>query len=47
MKDSLVEETCNLLAKLIQNKCVNPPGSEMRSIKTIEDFLEQKQPKDN
>jgi acetylornithine deacetylase/succinyl-diaminopimelate desuccinylase-like protein len=39
LKASLVEETCELLTKLIQNKCVNPPGNEMRSIKTIEQFL--------
>ncbi|MFX0116378.1 MAG: M20/M25/M40 family metallo-hydrolase [Candidatus Hodarchaeota archaeon] len=39
MKASLVEETCELITKLIQNKCVNPPGNEMRSIKTIEQFL--------
>ncbi|MFW9916490.1 MAG: M20/M25/M40 family metallo-hydrolase [Candidatus Thorarchaeota archaeon] len=42
MDDSTIEETANLLVKLIQNKCVNPPGNEMRSIKTIEAFLTEK-----
>ncbi|MHA2232214.1 MAG: M20/M25/M40 family metallo-hydrolase, partial [Candidatus Hodarchaeales archaeon] len=42
MDPSLVEETCNLLTKLIHNKCVNPPGNEMRSIKTIEAFLAER-----
>ncbi|MFX0065884.1 MAG: peptidase M20, partial [Candidatus Hermodarchaeota archaeon] len=27
---------------LIQNKCVNPPGNELRSIKSIEEFLTKK-----
>jgi acetylornithine deacetylase/succinyl-diaminopimelate desuccinylase-like protein len=42
MNNSLIEETTNLLVKLIQNKCVNPPGNEMRSIKTIKAFLAEK-----
>ena len=42
MEDSLVEETCDLLSELIRNKCVNPPGNEMRSIRTIEKFLKEK-----
>ena len=33
------EENHSLLQKLIQNKCVNPPGDELRSIRTIENFL--------
>ncbi|MBY9002182.1 MAG: M20/M25/M40 family metallo-hydrolase [Candidatus Heimdallarchaeota archaeon] len=36
------EETYDLLSRLIQNKCINPPGDEMRSIRTIEDFLKNK-----
>jgi len=35
-------EDVKLLQKLIQNKCVNPPGNEMKSIKTIENFLKKK-----
>ncbi|MHA2371249.1 MAG: M20/M25/M40 family metallo-hydrolase [Candidatus Hodarchaeales archaeon] len=42
MDNSAIEETANLLVKLIQSKCVNPPGNEMRSIKTIEAFLTAK-----
>jgi len=30
-----------LLSQLIQNRCVNPPGDEMRSIRTIETFLNE------
>jgi acetylornithine deacetylase/succinyl-diaminopimelate desuccinylase-like protein len=30
-----------LLSQLIQNKCVNPPGNEMRSIRTIETYLKE------
>lgn len=33
------EKNIKLLQKLIQNKCVNPPGDELRSIKTIEEYL--------
>ncbi|MBD3189653.1 MAG: M20/M25/M40 family metallo-hydrolase [Candidatus Heimdallarchaeota archaeon] len=42
METSLIEETYDLLQQLIQNKCVNPPGNEMRNIKTIEKFLSEK-----
>lgn len=35
----VVEETVALLQSLIQNKCINPPGDELRSIKTIQDYL--------
>ncbi len=42
MKDIYTEETYQLLTELIQNKCVNPPGDEMKSIKTIEKFLKKK-----
>ncbi|MHA1550781.1 MAG: M20/M25/M40 family metallo-hydrolase [Candidatus Heimdallarchaeaceae archaeon] len=42
MESKYIEETYQLLIELIQNKCVNPPGNEMRSIKTIEKFLKNK-----
>ncbi len=42
MESKYIEETYQLLIELIQNKCVNPPGDEMRSIKTIEKFLKNK-----
>lgn len=42
MEKSQIEETYELLQQLIQNKCVNPPGNEMRNIKTIEKFLSEK-----
>ncbi|MFX1536426.1 MAG: M20/M25/M40 family metallo-hydrolase [Promethearchaeota archaeon] len=37
-----LDETVGLLSTLIQNKCVNPPGNELRSIKSIEEFLTKK-----
>lgn len=37
-----VEETINLLGELIQNKCVNPPGNEIKSINTIHNFLKER-----
>ncbi len=37
-----VEETIRLLTELIQNKCVNPPGNEIKSIESIHKFLEEK-----
>ncbi|MHA1202358.1 MAG: M20/M25/M40 family metallo-hydrolase [Candidatus Heimdallarchaeaceae archaeon] len=42
MDNKHVEETYQLLVELVQNKCVNPPGDETRSIKTIEKFLKNK-----
>lgn len=42
MDNKHVEETYQLLIELVQNKCVNPPGDETRSIKTIEKFLKNK-----
>ena len=35
------EDTISLLVQLIQNKCVNPPGNEMKSIQTIQNFLQE------
>jgi acetylornithine deacetylase/succinyl-diaminopimelate desuccinylase-like protein len=34
-----IEEATQLLVSLVQNKCINPPGNEMKSIKTIEKYL--------
>ena len=42
MSDNVLDETFSLLTELIQNKCVNPPGDEMKSIKSIEKFLKKK-----
>lgn len=42
MEKKLLDETIELLQKLIQNECVNPPGNEMKSILTIKEFLERK-----
>lgn len=36
-----IKDTISLLTELIQNKCVNPPGNEMRSIKTIQRVLHE------
>ena len=36
----MLEEIKTLLKKLIRNKCVNPPGGEMRNIETVNRFLE-------
>lgn len=41
MSDMAVrDEIVNLLQELVRNKCVTPPGNEMRSIKTIKRYLE-------
>ncbi|UCG02911.1 MAG: M20/M25/M40 family metallo-hydrolase [Candidatus Heimdallarchaeota archaeon] len=37
--ENSVKESIVLLSELIQNKCVNPPGNEMKSIQTIHRFL--------
>jgi acetylornithine deacetylase/succinyl-diaminopimelate desuccinylase-like protein len=37
-----VEDTIRLLSELIQNKCVNPPGNEIKSIESIHKFLQEK-----
>jgi len=36
------KETITLLSELIQNKCVNPPGNELKSIHTIQRFLQER-----
>lgn len=42
LNQKIVSETYDLLAKLIQNACVNPPGNEVKSITTIKEFLSAK-----
>ena len=42
MNEDITKETVTLLQELIRNSCVNPPGNEMRNIKTIEKFLKDK-----
>jgi acetylornithine deacetylase/succinyl-diaminopimelate desuccinylase-like protein len=39
---SNVEEATQLLVELIQNKCINPPGTELKSIHTIEKYLKDR-----
>ncbi|MCG3218611.1 MAG: M20/M25/M40 family metallo-hydrolase [Candidatus Heimdallarchaeota archaeon] len=38
----IIDEIVPLLRELIKNKCVNPPGDEMRSIKTLERYFSDK-----
>ncbi|MFW9924765.1 MAG: M20/M25/M40 family metallo-hydrolase, partial [Candidatus Thorarchaeota archaeon] len=42
MQQEDIDETISLLQKLIQNSCVNPPGNEIKNIKIIQDFFENK-----
>ncbi len=35
MIEASIDDTISLLSELIQNKCVNPPGNEMKSIETV------------
>ncbi|MHA1366345.1 MAG: M20/M25/M40 family metallo-hydrolase [Candidatus Heimdallarchaeota archaeon] len=42
MEEKLLDETIKLLQELVKNKCINPPGDEMKSIKTVEKFLTDK-----
>jgi len=39
MENTSLKETISLLSELIQNKCVNPPGNEIKSIKTVQRIL--------
>jgi acetylornithine deacetylase/succinyl-diaminopimelate desuccinylase-like protein len=41
MENTSLKETTSLLSELIQNKCVNPPGNEMKSIKTVQRTLHE------
>ena len=36
----MLDEAKDLLIKMIQNKCINPPGGEMRNIRVISKYLE-------
>ncbi|MGY5880703.1 MAG: M20/M25/M40 family metallo-hydrolase [Candidatus Thorarchaeota archaeon] len=35
----MLDEITGLMQEMIRNKCVNPPGNEMKSIRTVEKFL--------
>jgi len=35
----LLDEITNLMQEMIRNKCINPPGNEMKSIQTVERYL--------
>ena len=41
MEDASLWETVSLLSELIRNRCVNPPGNEMNSIRTVQRVLEE------
>ena len=38
-ESTCIAEAIQLLISLVQNKCINPPGNEMKSIRTIEKCL--------
>ncbi|MHA1433118.1 MAG: M20/M25/M40 family metallo-hydrolase [Candidatus Heimdallarchaeota archaeon] len=42
MEEKLLNESVELLQELVRNKCINPPGDEMKSIKTVKKFLTDK-----
>lgn len=35
----MVDEITGLMQEMIRNKCINPPGNEMKSIRTVERYL--------
>jgi acetylornithine deacetylase/succinyl-diaminopimelate desuccinylase-like protein len=39
MKMEMLDEMTNLMQEMIRNKCINPPGNEMKSIRTVERYL--------
>jgi acetylornithine deacetylase/succinyl-diaminopimelate desuccinylase-like protein len=39
--NSIVTDSIDLLQKLIQNKCVNPPGNELKSAQTVKSVLDE------
>jgi len=39
--ENYLKESIALLSELIQNKCVNPPGNEIKSIQSIQRFLQE------
>ncbi|MHA1906158.1 MAG: M20/M25/M40 family metallo-hydrolase [Candidatus Thorarchaeota archaeon] len=38
----MLDEAKDLLCQMIRNKCINPPGGEMRNIRTVSDYLKSK-----
>ncbi|MFX1517332.1 MAG: M20/M25/M40 family metallo-hydrolase [Promethearchaeota archaeon] len=40
--ENYIKESISLLSELIQNKCVNPPGNELKSIHSIQRFLQER-----
>jgi len=40
--EKYVKESVILLSELIQNKCVNPPGNELKSIHSVQRFLQER-----
>ena len=41
MANASSDDTISLLSEFIQNKCVNPPGDEMKSIRTVQRTLQE------
>jgi acetylornithine deacetylase/succinyl-diaminopimelate desuccinylase-like protein len=41
MTNAFLKDITSLLSELIQNKCVNPPGNELRSIRTVQRRLQE------
>ncbi len=41
-KNTHINEVNELLITMVQNKCINPPGTELKSILTIENHLKQR-----
>lgn len=39
MTMEFLKEITNLMQEMIRNKCINPPGNEIKSIRTIEQYL--------
>lgn len=35
------DEAVSLLSELIQNECVNPPGNELKSVRTVQRVLQE------
>jgi len=42
LENSSLKDTVALLIDLVKNKCVNPPGNEIKSIKTIQRYLDER-----
>ena len=41
MVNAFLKDTISLLSELIRNRCVNPPGNELRSIETVQRRLQE------